>query len=157
VFDQRIAQDAWAYQSSQILGSLFGVGVTAKPGQSLETLERETNIIIQALANDGPTAEELERARNTHLADYYKSLDNLQTRADLLNHYEYALGDPGGMSTDLARYQAATTQSVREAFAAIAGQKRLTLSIVPDPSAPVAEDDEAEDDGADEGTDEVTA
>ena len=36
VFEQRIAQDAWAYQSSLMLGSLFGIGVTAKPGQGLE-------------------------------------------------------------------------------------------------------------------------
>ena len=40
------------------------------------------------------------RARNTHLADFYKSLDHLQTRADLLNHYEHALGDPGGVERD---------------------------------------------------------
>ena len=102
------------------------------------------------MATAGPTEEELERARNSHLADYYKSLDNLQTRADLLNHYEYGLGDPGGMSTDLARYERATIQSVRDAFAAVAAQKKLTLSIVPDPSAPMAgedaDDDETEED-----------
>ena len=33
VFERRIAQDAFAYQSSQMLGSLFHVGVTAKPGR----------------------------------------------------------------------------------------------------------------------------
>ena len=150
VFEQRIAQDAWAYQSSQMLGSLFGVGVTAKPGHTLETLERAANGIIQTLATDGPTEEELERARNSHLADYYKSLDNLQTRADLLNHYEYGLGDPGGMATDLARYERATTRSVRDAFAAVAAQKKLTLSIVPDPSAPMASDDAGDDETEEE-------
>ena len=157
VFEQRIAQDAWAYQSSQMLGSLFGVGVTAKPGHTLETLERAANGIIQTLATDGPTEEELERARNSHLADYYKSLDNLQTRADLLNHYEYGLGDPGGMATDLARYERATTRSVRDAFAAVAAQKKLTLSIVPDPSAPMASDADAGDDDDDDETEEDIA
>ena len=50
---------------------------------------------MDRLAADGPTEAELARARNTHLADFYKSLDHLQTRADLLNHYQHVLGDPG--------------------------------------------------------------
>jgi zinc protease len=144
VFEQRVAQDAWAYQSSQALGSLFGLGLTAKPGQALEDVEASAMKIIQRLADDGPTEEELERARNSHLADYYKGLDSLQTRADLLNHYEYALGDPGGMAQDLARYHRATAQSVREAFATMASGKRLVLNIVPDPSAPSSEVDDDE-------------
>src|SRR3569832_302234 len=98
VFEQRVAQDAWAYQSSQALGSLFGLGLTAMPGQTLESIEAAAMSIIERLATDGPTEDELERARNSHLADYYKGLDSLQTRADLLNHYEYALGDPDTMS-----------------------------------------------------------
>ncbi|HEY4185144.1 MAG TPA: pitrilysin family protein [Polyangia bacterium] len=150
VFEQRIAQDAWAYQSSQTLGSLFGLGMTAKPGQTLEAVESAAMAIIDRLAADGPTEEELERARNSHLADYYKGLDSLQTRADLLNHYEYALGDPGGMSTDLARYQRATTKSVRDAFATMAAAKRLVLGIVPDPTAPSADSDDGEGDDNDD-------
>jgi zinc protease len=144
VFEQRVAQDAWAYQSSQALGSLFGLGLTAKPGQTLESIEAAAMSIIERLATDGPTEDELERARNSHLADYYKGLDSLQTRADLLNHYEYALGDPGGMSQDLARYQRADARSVRQAFADMVSGKRLALSIVPDPTAPSAEVDDEE-------------
>ena len=76
VFEQRIAQDAFAYQSSQQLGSLFDVGVTAKPGVTLDQIQQAADQVLQSLATDGPTEEELERARNSHLADYYKSLDS---------------------------------------------------------------------------------
>ena len=155
VFEQRCAQDAWAYQSSLLLGSLFGVGVTAKPGQSLETLESAATTVIDRFATDGPTSEELERARNSHFADFYKSLDSLQTRADLLNHYERVLGDPGGMTEDLARYARATTGSVRDAFAAMAASKHLVLTIVPDESgatsATTDDGSEGEGDGDGEG------
>jgi predicted Zn-dependent peptidase len=147
VFGQRSAQDAWAYQSSQQLGSLFGVGVTAKPGHELAELQQAADQVMASLATDGPSEEELERARNSHLADYYKSLDSLQSRADLLNHYEHGLGDPGGMETDLARYHRVTTRSVRDAFAAILASKRLVLSIVPDPTAPGVAEGEDEVDG----------
>ena len=151
VFEQRIAQDAWAYQSSLMLGSLFGIGVTAKPGQGLEEIERATMAVVQTLAAEGPTDAELERARNSHSADFYKSLDNLQTRADMLNHYERVLGDPGGMAEDMARFTRATKASVRDAFARMIAGHHLVLTIIPDGSAATTTTDE---DSPDE--DEVT-
>lgn len=151
VFEQRLAQDAWSYQSSLMLGSLFGVGVTAKPGQSLEVIEGAAMAVIQKLAAEGPTQEELERARNSHFADFYKSLDNLQSRADLLNHYERLLGNPGGIAQDLERFARATTASVRDAFAAMAAGKRLVMEIVRDESAPVGDADEGDESEDDDG------
>src|SRR5450432_154849 len=149
VFDKRIAQDVFAYQSSQRLGSLFHVGGTAKPEHDLAEIGRAIDDELTRLATDGPSAAEVDRARNTHLADFYKSLDHLQTRADLLNHYQYLLGTPGGVERDVARYEAATPATVREAFAKVMGQRRLTLRTVPEVGgAPVAEGDGDVDDAA---------
>jgi predicted Zn-dependent peptidase len=136
VFDDRVAQDASAYQASQLLTSLFHVGATAKPGHAIEDIARSADAEIARFAAEGPTDEELERARNTHLADFYKGLDHLQTRADLLNHYQHVLGDPGGVGRDVARYEAATRASVRDAFARVVAGKRLDLRTVPE--SPVA-------------------
>jgi predicted Zn-dependent peptidase len=152
VFERRIAQDAWAYQSSLMLGSLFGVGITAKPGHDLAELEAALDQELAELAAKGPTEEELTRARNIHLADFYKSVDNLQTRADLLNHYERLLGDPGGMAADLARYQRATTASVRAVFAEVVSARRLVVGSVPDGTAG-ADDSGAGDLGDGDGDD----
>ena len=138
VFDQRIAQDAFAYQSSQILGSLFQVGATAKPGHNLDEITAAVTAEIDRLASDGPTEAELARARNTHLADFYKSLEHLQTRADLLNHYQHVLGDPDGVARDVARYERTTAESVREAFARVAAARHLDLRISPEPSTAAA-------------------
>ena len=100
MFEQRIAQDVFAYQGSQLLGSLFQVGATAKPGHDLDEIANARSTSeIDRLAADGPTDAELARARNTHLADFYKGLDHLQTRADLLNHYQHVLGDPDGVAS----------------------------------------------------------
>jgi len=135
VFEKRIAQDVFAYQSSQLLGSLFQVGATAKPGHGLDETSAAVAAEIERLASDGPTEAELARARNTHLADFYKSLDHLQTRADLLNHYQHVLGDPGGVARDVARYEQTTIASVRDAFARVAGAAHLDLRITPEPAA----------------------
>ncbi len=121
VFERRIAQDVFAYQGSQMLGSLFHVGATAKPDHDLAEIGAAVDEELARLAAEGPTEAELARARNTHLADFYKSLDHLQTRADLLNHYQNLLGDPDGVERDVARYAAATCASVRDAFARALG------------------------------------
>src|SRR6185295_13050951 len=134
VIEQRIAQDAFAYQSSQALGSLFHVGVTAKPGVPLDEVQKAVDAELALFAAAGPTAEEVERARNTHLADFYKSLDHLQTRADILNHYESSFGDPDGIDRDLSRYESATPRMVKTVFAANVGGKRLALRTIPDES-----------------------
>jgi zinc protease len=134
VFEQRLAQDVFAYQGSQMLGSLFQVGATAKPDQTLDRVIAAINAEIERLASAGPTEAELARARNTHLADFYKGLDHLQTRADLLNHYQHVLGDPNGVSRDVARYERTTVASVRDAFARVVAGKHLDLRITPEPA-----------------------
>jgi zinc protease len=134
VFEQRLAQDVFAYQGSQMLGSLFQVGATAKPDQTLDRVIAAINAEIERLARAGPTEAELARARNTHLADFYKGLDHLQTRADLLNHYQHVLGDPNGVSRDVARYERTTVASVRDAFARVVAGKHLDLRITPEPA-----------------------
>jgi len=140
VFERRIAQDAFAYQSSQMLGSLFHVGVTAKPGVTLDQVQRAVDEELARFAAEGPTTAEVDRARNSHLADFYKSVDHLQTRADILNHYEHLLGDPDGVDRDLTRYEAADRESVRAQLAATAGLPRLTLRTVPENGAGAPEE-----------------
>ena len=135
VFEKRIAQDAFAYQGSQMLGSLFQVGATAKPDHDLDEVLAAINQEIDRLASDGPTEAELTRARNLHLADFYKSLDHLQTRADLLNHYQHVIGNPDGVARDVARYERTTIASVRDAFARVAACRHLDLRISPEPAA----------------------
>jgi len=134
VFEQRIAQDAFAYQSSQSLGSLFHVGATAKPGVSLDDIQRAVDAELALFASQGPTAEEVDRARSTHLADFYKSLDHLQTRADILNHYEGSFGDPDGVERDLSRYETATPRTVKLVFATNLARNRLVLKTLPEES-----------------------
>src|SRR5436190_610699 len=139
VFEKRIAQDAFAYQGSQLLGSMFQVGATAKPGHDLDEAMAAINHEIDRLASDGPTDAELARARNLHLADFYKGLDHLQTRADLLNHYQHVIGNPDGVARDVARYERTTTASVRDAFARVAASRHLDLRILPEPAAPAGD------------------
>jgi zinc protease len=132
VFEQKIAQDVSASQGSSALGSRFTVVATAKPGHSLTELTRAIDTEIARLRAEPPSADEVDGARNRLLADIYRSIDNLEQRADLLNHYEYLLGDPGGLTRDVARYRAVTPASVHDALAQVTGAPRLVVRVTPE-------------------------
>jgi zinc protease len=131
VFERQIAQDVSAFQSSMLLGGRLTVVATAKPGHSLDELAKVIDQELARLRLEGPTADELESARSRQLADFYRSLDSLEQRADLLNHYEQLLGDPGGFARDLQRYRAVTAASAGAALARVTAQPRVLLRVLP--------------------------
>jgi zinc protease len=137
VFEQKIAQDVSANQDSSVLGSEFQVVATAKPGHTLEEIARAVDIETARLRAEAPTAEEVDGARNRVLAALYRALDNLQQRANLLNHYEHLLGDPGGLTRDVARYRAVTPASIQAAFARVTAAPRVVVRVVPEKNAAV--------------------
>ena len=117
VYEKRIAQDASAHQYSLALGSIFAIEVTCKPGVEPLQVENAIRDEIEALRKDGPTAAELERARNTIESHIIRGLENLGGFggvADRLNQYNHFLGDPGYLPRDLERYRTATTESLRQ-------------------------------------------
>jgi zinc protease len=131
VFEKKIAQDVSAYQSSMLLGGHLMISATAKPGHTLDELARAIDEEVARLRAEGPTADEVEGARNKQLAEFYRGLDSLEQRADLLNHYEQLFGDPGGFGRDIERYRAVTPASVKAELARVTVQKRVVLRVVP--------------------------
>ncbi len=75
---------------------------------------------VAKLQKDGPTQNELDAARTSNLTGTISGLQRLGGFggvADMLNEYNQYTGDPGYLSKDLARYQAATIGSVKDAAA----------------------------------------
>ena len=119
VYEKQIALDVSASQNSLILGSVFEIVVTARPGHTAEEMEKAINEEVEAFRKDGPTPAELERARNgieTRTIQGLERLGGFGGMADRLNQYNHYLGNPGYLAQDLGRYQKATVASIR-AFA----------------------------------------
>ena len=119
VYEKQIALDVSASQQSLILGSVFEIVVTARPGHTAEEMEKAIDEELAAFRKDGPTADELERARNgieTGMIQGLERLGGFGGVADRLNEYNHYLGNPGYIAQDVDRYQNATTESIR-AFA----------------------------------------
>ena len=64
VYEKQIAQNVTAYQYSTMLGSVFGIEATARPGHTLQELETVIDEELELLRTKGPTAAEVERVRN---------------------------------------------------------------------------------------------
>jgi len=118
IYDRQLASNAVAFQQSQPLTSSFIMWVTARPGADLREIERIVTEEIARLAKEGPTAEELNRAKTKWEFNFITGLEAIGGfggKADLLNQYNTYLGDPGKFDEDVLRYRNATADSVREA------------------------------------------
>jgi zinc protease len=135
VMEERIAQNVMAGQQSQELAGMFIVIVTPKPGTRIEKLRAVVDEELARIAQDGPTAEELQRAKNRVEAQVIFSLEpvgGFGGRAAHLNSYYWERGDPGYLGKDLERYRAVTPSDVRTAAATwLANTRRVALTVVP--------------------------
>ncbi len=131
VLDTRLAQDVTVYLDDRLLVSEFHVEITAAPGADLERIKRETLDVIATLAAQGPTADEVARARAQVESGKRRQVEDLGRRADMLNQYRYFFGEPDGLARDLARFAAATPASVKDATARTLGTGRVDLRILP--------------------------
>jgi zinc protease len=116
VYEKQIALDVSASQNSLILGSVFEIVVTARPGHTAEEMEKAINEELASFRKDGPSAVELERARNgveTQMVRGLERLGGFGGVADRLNEYDHYLGNPGYIQQDIARYRNATIASIR--------------------------------------------
>jgi len=137
VYEKQIAQNVTVQQQSLILGSAFQIEVTARPGHTAEELEKAVDEELAAFRTTPPTAEEIERARNTIETSIVGGLERLGGFggiADQLNSYNHYLKDPGYLEQNVRRYRAVTPASVL-AFAKeqLTPNTRAIVHAVPGP------------------------
>ena len=135
VFEERLATEVAASQNSREIAGYFQIIATAAPGRTLELVDRAIREELDRFAQDGPTAEEVERCQAQAEAQF---LYRLQTvggfggKSDQLNAYNVFLGDPGYFARDLARYRAVTAEGMRDAARRwLNADSRVALSVVP--------------------------
>jgi zinc protease len=115
VYEKQIAQSVTAQQESLILGSIFRIEATARPGHTAEELEKAIEEELQAFRTTPPDAREVERARNTIETGIVRGLETFGGFggvADRLNSYNHYLGTPDYLQKDVQRYRNVTPDSV---------------------------------------------
>jgi zinc protease len=94
-------------------------------------LQRLIDGEIRRIAAEGPTARELEQAKNSIESSFLEGLEQVARKANQLNSYYYFVGTPNYFQSDLARYRAVTSQDIQRAAHQYLEAHRVVLSIVP--------------------------
>jgi zinc protease len=165
VYEQQIAQNVSASQYSLILGSMFQIDATARPGHTAEELEKAIDQELAALRTQGPSAAEIDQARNTIETSIIGGLERLGGFggvADRLNMYNHYLGTPGYLEKDILRYRAVTpatalafakqylTADARVVVHAVPGEPQAPAQVTPPTASATAPQGEGESINADE-------
>ena len=118
IYDKQLASNTTAFQSGQPLSGVFAGWVTARPGVGLQQIEDAVTAEITRLAKDGPTPDELNRAKTKWEFGFISGLQAIGGfggKSDRLNQYNTFLGDPGKFEADLQRHNSVTAESLKAA------------------------------------------
>ncbi len=96
------------------------------PHEALEALDGE----LAAVATDGVTEAELERARNLATVGLWKKLATIDGKAQLLGEYEVFHGDWSRLFEAPARIAEVTAEELRTVAREILDNRRRTLGVL---------------------------
>lgn len=134
VVEAELTQDVTAYHSGRELAGSFGVIATLRPGRSWEHAREIVLDTLGDIAEGGLDVGELERVKNSRLAGFIYSLDNIGGFggvADRLNAYNIYRGDPASFASDLERFQSVTPEAIREvARRYVVGRPSVRLTVL---------------------------
>ena len=139
VYGKQLSQDAGASHFSREIAGQFQVTSTARPGKSLDEIEKEINAEIERLKKEPPTADELNRALNVIEAGTVFGMQTVGGKADQMNSYATFQGNPDRFQADLDRYRKVTAADVQRVANTYLNGNRLVMSFVPRKEKAVAQ------------------
>ena len=104
---------------------------TARPGVNLDQIKEIIFDEINNLIKNGVTVRELEKSKNGIKANFIYSIQNLDTVADYLNHYNYYLNEPNSFEFDLERYNRVNNNPLINATQLYLTKPYVELRITP--------------------------
>ena len=131
VYDSQLASQVSGFQNSAEDVGVFQVTVIPRPEHSLTELEAAVDQVIQKFVSDGPTAEELQKAKSGLELNFLRGLESNLGKANQLISGAVFYGNPGYFSTDYQKTLAVTAADVKRVANQYLTRSRIVLSVVP--------------------------
>jgi zinc protease len=134
VYDDQTATNAGAFIFEREIGSLFIVQATVQPGGDMAAVEAAIDEEMDRLIREGPTAEELDRAKTQYRAGFIRGIERIGGfggKSDVLAQNEVFAGDPEFYTTRLATTDDATPAEVRQVAADWLTDGQFVLEVHP--------------------------
>ncbi len=139
VYRQQIALAASSFFRTRLDPTLFEFYVEMKPGRTAAEGQAALDAVIDTLAKQGPTARELQKAKNLLEAAFVKSLKTNNGVGEQLGFYQHIFGDYNAMFRTVDRYRAVTVEDCRRvAQKYLVPLSRTVVVLVPE-SEPAAQ------------------
>jgi zinc protease len=131
VMEKGLATEISTYHLDQLHGSAFFVDSTLAPGKSAIELEKAIKKVIAEFAQTGPTTSEIKRVAASTEASIAKRLQKLDTRADLMNEFEFYFGEPDSFQMIIDRLRGMTPKVVASVLKSVSSKPSLVLRVIP--------------------------
>ncbi|MDX1940574.1 MAG: pitrilysin family protein [Saprospiraceae bacterium] len=136
IYEDQTASLANAYVSNkEIAGNLY-VQVNVKPGQDVAVVEKTINEIMSDFIKNGPTQEELDRAKSAYFANFIKGLERIGGfggKSDILAENEVYGGSPDYYKTILKMVSEITPEDMKKVCQEWLSNGKHTLVCTPFP------------------------
>ena len=130
VYERRIALGAGAGFRTHLNPGLFEFYAEMRPGLTAAEGVAVMDSVIAALASQGPTERELQKARNQLEAGFIKGLKTNNGVGQQLGYFEHLWGDYKAMFRTIDRYHAITADDCRRVARKIFDAKQRTVAVL---------------------------
>src|SRR5688572_12767392 len=136
VYDEQLATDVSAFVSLNEIAGQFYIMATARPGKSLESVERAIDEELERFLRKGPTSEELQRVKTSFFAHFIRGIERIGGfggKSDILANYQVFTGDADNYKVTLERTREATADDLRQVAQAWLSDGVYNLEVHPFP------------------------
>ena len=134
VYDKQLASSISYYTDTREIASQFNIISNARPGVSLDSIRAIVQQELQKFFAEGPTAEELERAKTAYFSGFIKGMERIGGfggKSDILASNETFNGDGSHYKAVHAWIRQARPETIRASAAAWLSDGEYVLKIVP--------------------------
>jgi len=131
VYDRQWATSVSAGQGTSENAGKFLITLTPRPGHTLTELELAADSIIERLQRDGPTDDEVARAKAGIELGFVSGLESNLNKAFTLAQGQVFHNDPGYYRKQYSEAQSVTPAEVKRVANRYLTKGRVVLSVVP--------------------------
>ena len=131
VYDTQKASQVFGFQNSAEDVGVFQVVVVPRPEATLTELENSVDQVIQRFISEGPTDEELQKAKAGLELSFLRGLESNLGKANQLINGAIFYNNPGQFRTDYQKTMAVTAADVKRVASQYLTRSRIVLSVVP--------------------------
>jgi len=131
VYDLQLASQVSAFQNSAEDVGVFQVTVVPRPEHTLTEIEAAVDQVLQKFISEGPTAEEVQKAKSGLELNFLRGLESNLGKANQLINGAVFYGDAGQFREDYQKTLAVTAADVKRVANQYLTRSRIVLSVVP--------------------------